>query len=90
MLTGGVSVNRTSGGATYLSPTNIKLPDEVDWRKQGYVTPVQDQGMCGSSWAFAANGAVEGQHFNATGKLVPLSVQNLVDCSKPEGERIMG
>jgi len=62
-------------------------PNSVDWRTLGYVTPVKDSGACNSSWAFAAVGALEGQHFKKAGVLVSLSAQNLVDCSSKHGNQ---
>lgn len=73
------------------SVSDSELPAEVDWRQvPNRVTEVKDQGQCGSCWAFASTGALEGQEkaqllgASANASLVELSEQNLVDCVKAD------
>jgi len=77
--------NQGSGEVFHSDVSLQSLPTEIDWRKNGSVTPVKDQKQCGSCWAFSATGSLEAAHFAKTGKLVSLSEQNIVDCSKKEG-----
>eukprot|EP00796_Vickermania_ingenoplastis_P007859 gene7859-5486_t len=79
---------RHSGESTELfAPRSVyppleSVPSKKDWREEGVVTPVKDQGRCGSCWAFSTIGGVEGQWALAGHPLQNFSEQMLVSCDK--------
>ncbi|UPR03754.1 papain cysteine protease [Chloropicon primus] len=57
-------------------------PESQDWREKGVVSPVKNQGHCGSCWSFSTTGALEAAYALEFGSILSLSEQQLVDCAQ--------
>jgi len=71
-----------------LKPKITAVPTSLDWRTHGLVTPVKDQGQCGSCWAFSVTENIESMWIKAgraTNATVNLSEQQIVDCDSSDG-----
>jgi C1A family cysteine protease len=63
------------------SKCNVELA-AWDWRAEGKVTPVRQQGSCGSCWAFTTAAAFESSYLIQNNKTIDMSEQQLVNCSR--------
>lgn len=72
------------------SAGDATAPATKDWVADGAVTPIKNQGQCGSCWSFSTTGSIEGQNFLKHNKLSSFSEQELVDCSKGDNQGCEG
>ncbi|KAL3671414.1 hypothetical protein V7S43_003340 [Phytophthora oleae] len=72
---------KNNGAMNVHELSSFEDPGDMDWRTKGAVTPVKDQGACGSCWTFGTTGALEGALFAQQKKIFNMSQQNLLDCS---------
>jgi C1A family cysteine protease len=81
-----------SSALIHAAPADVSsLSSSIDWNAAGKVTPVKDQGQCGSCWSFSTTGALEGAYSIKYGSLLSFSEQNFVDCdNRKNGGKDMG
>jgi cathepsin L len=70
---------------TFIEETYGPVPNGVDWRTQGVVSPVKNQGNCGSCWSFSTTGLLESTYKLKKGIIPNFSEQQLVDCCGKKG-----
>ena len=65
---------------------DVKVADSLDWRAKGMVSPIKNQGQCGSCWAFSTTGFMESQLLMKGQTANTFSEQQLVDCDTTYGD----
>ena len=79
-----LNLNYDAMAMANFDPTIVKVsnaaPAAYDWRDYGRVSPVKDQGSCGSCWAFSTVANLEGLYYANKGVMKTFSEQMLVDC----------
>ena len=67
--------------ASLTFPTSASFDPVFDWRGLGGVSPIKNQGGCGSCWAFAAVAQLESHMLIYDNRLEDLSEQQCIDCN---------
>ncbi|KAJ3709010.1 hypothetical protein LUZ61_012715 [Rhynchospora tenuis] len=76
----GKRIQRRAGLGSESNYESCNAPSSLNWKEKGVVTPVKDQGHCGSCWSFSSTGAIEAINAIKGNQLISLSEQELVDC----------
>jgi KDEL-tailed cysteine endopeptidase len=81
------NLRRDPNGPLFTAPADTSAnPASVDWVAKGAVTPVKNQGSCGSCWSFSTTGALEGAYQIKYNNLQSFSEQELVSCDTKGGD----
>lgn len=79
-----------TNSAPPLQSTAKEIPLKFDWRTAGIITEPRNQMQCGSCWAFACVESIESMYAKKTKQLVPLSIQQMIDCSYNYSPSLLG